>query len=122
MIGFSSPAVAAYIAVYTAVSVAVHVNTRLQIGPLRWFFGSPEFHHWHHSNEADARDRNFASIISFWDVAFGTVFLPKGRVPKIYGTSDPIPAGYVDQLIYPFRGKRPEGALSAGPALAEPIP
>lgn len=113
ILGFSTAAIVAYLVIYSYMSVVVHVNTRLQIGPLRWFLGSPEFHHWHHSNEHDARDRNFASIISFWDVAFGTVFLPRNRIPQSYGIDDFMPQGYVDQLIQPFRRKTAEPAATA---------
>ncbi|MEI9932972.1 MAG: sterol desaturase family protein [Rhizomicrobium sp.] len=119
VLGFSPEAIAGYVAIYSYMSAAVHVNTRLKTGPLRWVFGSPEFHHWHHSNERDARDHNFASIISFWDVLFGTVFLPRNRVPQVYGISDPMPSGYVDQLIHPFRRKAAE---SAGTAAIAPAP
>ncbi len=113
ILGFSTAAIVAYLVIYSYMSVAVHVNTRLRTGPLRWIFGSPEFHHWHHSNERDARDRNFASIISFWDVAFGTVFLPRNRIPVSYGIDDFMPAGYVDQLIQPFRPKSAEPDAAA---------
>ncbi|HTT98577.1 MAG TPA: hypothetical protein VMF58_11050, partial [Rhizomicrobium sp.] len=71
-------------------------------GPFKWLLGSPEFHHWYHSNEHAARDRNFAAIFSLWDVAFGTVFLP-GDAPRVYGIDEPVPPGYADQLLHPFR-------------------
>lgn len=106
LLGFSPAAIAIYGGVYSWVSLAVHANTRFTTGPLRRIVSSPEFHHWHHSNETDARDRNFASIISFWDFIFGTAFLPEGRRPKIYGTDENIPASYIDQLLYPFRRQR----------------
>lgn len=106
LLGFSTASIAIYGAIYFWVSFAVHTNTRLTIGPLRRLIGSPEFHHWHHSNELDARDRNFAAIISFWDFAFGTAFLPRGRTPKIYGIDDPVPPNYIDQVFHPFRRHR----------------
>jgi sterol desaturase/sphingolipid hydroxylase (fatty acid hydroxylase superfamily) len=106
-LGFSPAAIAIYAAVYSWISFAVHTNTRLTIGPLRRLIGSPEFHHWHHSNEVDVRDRNFASIISLWDFAFGTAYLPKGRKPTIYGIDDPMPSGYIGQLLHPFRESGP---------------
>lgn len=102
LLGFSPVAIGVYLLVYSYIAVAVHLNTRVTIGPLKWVIGSPEFHHWHHSNEADARDRNFAAIIPLWDVLFGTIFLPR-RAPRAYGIDEDMPPGYVDQTFHPFR-------------------
>jgi sterol desaturase/sphingolipid hydroxylase (fatty acid hydroxylase superfamily) len=70
---------------------------------------SPEFHHWHHSAERDAHDRNFASLVASWDVLFGTVFLPKGRQPLHYGIDEHVPAGWIGRFFHPFRA-RPDDA------------
>jgi len=80
-----------------------HANVRLQYGPLRYVLVSPEFHHWHHSAEREAHDRNYAGLLAFWDVLFGTMHLPRGRQPLHYGVDERIPAGYVNQLFHPFR-------------------
>jgi sterol desaturase/sphingolipid hydroxylase (fatty acid hydroxylase superfamily) len=117
MLGFSPAAIALYVTIFGWVSLAVHANTRITIGPLRWLCASPEFHHWHHSNEREARDHNFASVLSLWDVAFGTAFLPRGRVPKIYGIDQDMPRTYADQLLHPFR--RPPRAPVAAVQPAE---
>jgi sterol desaturase/sphingolipid hydroxylase (fatty acid hydroxylase superfamily) len=81
----------------------VHANVRVPYGPLRWLLVSPEFHHWHHSAEREAYDRNYASLVASWDVLFGTVHLPRGRQPLRYGIDERVPAGYVERLFYPFR-------------------
>jgi sterol desaturase/sphingolipid hydroxylase (fatty acid hydroxylase superfamily) len=112
IVGFSPAAVTVYLIVYAIISVAVHLNTRLRVGPLRWLIGSPEFHHWHHSNERQAKDRNFAAIFSLWDVAFGTVYLP-GHAPSLYGVDERVPPGYVDQLCLPFRRRPKTGPETA---------
>jgi sterol desaturase/sphingolipid hydroxylase (fatty acid hydroxylase superfamily) len=80
-----------------------HANVRLPYGPLRYVLVSPEFHHWHHSTERAAHDRNFAGLLAFWDVLFGTVHLPRGCQPVHYGVDERIPAGYLKQLFHPFR-------------------
>ena len=82
----------------------VHANVRLSYGPLRWLLVSPEFHHWHHSAEREAYDRNYASLVASWDVLFGTVFLPSGRQPLKYGIDEPVPAGWIGRFFHPFRG------------------
>jgi len=73
---------------------------------LRWLFASPEFHHWHHSDNREARDKNFAGQLSFLDALFGSLHLPRGQVPTAYGLDQPMPQRYVPQLIYPFVGDR----------------
>ncbi len=43
------------------------------------------------------------------DKLFGTLHLPKdpgGRWPAGYGISEPVPAGYLRQLAWPFRRTR----------------
>ena len=81
----------------------VHANIRVPYGPLRWLVVSPEFHHWHHSAEREAHDRNYASLVASWDVLFGTVFLPRGRRPLRYGIEERIPPGWIGRFLHPFR-------------------
>src|SRR3954469_12714326 len=93
-------------------------NVRIGFGPLRLLFASPEFHHWHHSNHREARDRNFAGQLSFLDALFGSLHLPRGQLPTTYGLDRPMPQRYVPQLLYPFVGERifrskPEAATLA---------
>jgi sterol desaturase/sphingolipid hydroxylase (fatty acid hydroxylase superfamily) len=98
-------AIAVFIAVYGWQGWLVHANVRMPYGPLRWLVVSPEFHHWHHSAERDSYDRNYASLVAFWDVLFGTVHLPRGRQPLRYGLDERVPAGCVERFFYPFRGR-----------------
>jgi len=90
------------IAIFGWQSYLIHANVRLSYGPLRWVLVSPEFHHWHHSAEREAFDRNYASVVAGWDVLFGTVHLPAGRLPRAYGIADRVPTGYVARFLYPF--------------------
>ena len=68
---------------------------------------TPAFHHWHHSAEREAVDKNFAVHTPIWDILFGTFYLPD-RWPEAYGLyeRDSVPSRWTTQLIYPFRGKR----------------
>ena len=121
-------AVAVFIAVFGWQSWLVHANVRVPYGPLRWALVSPEFHHWHHAADRDAYDTNFASVLSCWDVLFGTARLPRGRRPERFGVSDPIPAGYLKRFCYPFRrtASTPKTAIEPEPrgndAAVEPEP
>jgi sterol desaturase/sphingolipid hydroxylase (fatty acid hydroxylase superfamily) len=92
-----------FIAVSGWQSWLVHANVRIAYGPLKWLLVSPEFHHWHHSAEREALDKNYASVIACWDVLFGTVHLPHGRLPMHYGIADHVPAGWVERFFHPFR-------------------
>jgi len=91
----------------------LHANVRWRWRPLQRIVATPEFHHWHHSSEADALNTNYSAFLPIWDLLFGTFFIPGGgRRPEVYGTATPVPDGFVAQLWHPFRGLRnPAGAL-----------
>lgn len=102
-LGFSEPVIAASIIFYGWQSVFLHANLRIKFGPLRWLLASPEFHHWHHSKEREARDKNFAGQLPLLDLVFGTHHFPIDRMPEKYGIDEPLPATYLAQLAHPFR-------------------
>ncbi len=57
------------------------------------------------------RNRNFAGFFSFFDLAFGTFYLPKDVKAEGFGLGDPgYPAGYLGQLLARFRRLRPGAA------------
>jgi sterol desaturase/sphingolipid hydroxylase (fatty acid hydroxylase superfamily) len=101
-LGFHPAAVAMYGLLYHWQSLLIHSNVRIDFGPLRWVLASPHFHHWHHANEEEAWDKNFSGQLPLWDMVFGTLHLPKGRMPTRYGIDAPVPDTYVGQLAYPF--------------------
>lgn len=100
---FSPAAVLMFITLYYWQSILIHSNVRLKLGPLRWLLASPEFHHWHHANHPEAFDKNFAGQLPFLDVLFGTLYMPKGKMPEKYGIDQPVPRSYLGQLAHPFR-------------------
>ncbi|MCC8962557.1 sterol desaturase family protein [Bradyrhizobium sp. Pear76] len=101
-LGFSAEAIGTYLALYYWQTWLTHANVRLSYGPLRHVLVSPEFHHWHHSSEREARDKNFAGLFSFYDVLFGSVYLPQGQKPKTFGVDEPMPSRYLPLLAHPF--------------------
>lgn len=101
-LGFSGSAVLVFMLIYKWQSVLIHANSRISFGPLNWIFASPHFHHWHHANESEAFDKNFAGQLALIDLIGGTLFLPR-RKPAQYGTDQPVPDFYHQQLIYPLR-------------------
>jgi lathosterol oxidase len=104
VLDFSEPAVITYVFLVAAQATFIHANVRWEFRPLRKIIATPPFHHWHHSAEREAVDKNFAVHTPIWDVLFGTYYLPD-RWPAEYGLSDGrnVPARWVTQLAYPFR-------------------
>lgn len=81
----------------------LHANLDWDYGPLRTVIASPRFHRWHHTSEAQGRDKNFAGLFPIWDILFGTYYMPPGKVPRVFGTDTPVPSGLLAQLAFPFR-------------------
>lgn len=105
VLGFSPVAIAAYVPFLTFYAVFLHANVSWGFGPLGWLLASPKFHRWHHTSEAQGLDRNFAGFFPWWDVIFGTYYMPRGRLPRHFGLSrEEIPESFWGQLVYPFRG------------------
>ena len=111
-LGFSEWAIGVYALLYQWQSVLIHSNVRIKFGPLRFLLASPEFHHWHHSNHREARDSNFAGQLPFLDILFGTLHMPRGRMPQSYGLDEPMPQRYAYQILYPFLGERATAAIA----------
>jgi len=114
-LGFSNPAILAFVFVYKWQSLFVHSNCLIDFGPFKWIFSSPQFHHWHHANEPAALDKNFAGQLPFLDLIGGTAYMPS-HPPTAYGTNDPAPVHYHQQLIYPFRAGRVRESAQDAPA------
>ena len=96
-----------------------HANFRIGFGPFRSVVSAPSFHHWHHSNDVEARDCNFAGLFPWIDRWFGTYHDPAGAWPRTYGIDTPMPKGYLRQLASPFvpaYGAAPAG-VNCGDAL-----
>jgi sterol desaturase/sphingolipid hydroxylase (fatty acid hydroxylase superfamily) len=102
-LGFSEIAIGMYLLLYYWQSFLIHANLRIRFGPLRWLLASPEFHHWHHSNHREARNKNFAGQLPVLDLLLGTLHMPRGKMPERYGIDEPVPRTYLSQLLYPFQ-------------------
>lgn len=108
VLGFSLQALTVYVFVVAAQATFIHANVRWEFRALRRFVATPAFHHWHHSADREAVDKNFAVHTPIWDILFGTYFLPD-RWPAQYGLSHQrdVPGRWVTQLVYPFRRRPP---------------
>jgi sterol desaturase/sphingolipid hydroxylase (fatty acid hydroxylase superfamily) len=100
-LGFSGPVIAAHAIIYSWHSYLLHSNVNLKFGPLKWVIASPEYHHWHHANQREAYDQNYAAQLSIIDKLFNTFYLPQGKTPEKYGIDERVPRGYLSQLVTP---------------------
>ena len=111
-LGFSEGAIAAFFVMYFWQSLLIHSNVKLEFGPLGRILATPRFHHWHHANQAEAFDRNFAGQLPFIDWIFGTLYMPEREMPRRYGTDVPVPPGFLAQMIFPMT--KPEAPAPYG--------
>ncbi len=118
--GFTPEASGALAVLQIVVGVFLHANVGWRLPRLHKVVATPEFHHWHHANEAGAINSNYSGLLPIWDVVFGTFFMPHHRRPQRYGVDEFIPLGMVDQLRHPLRGLPPIRRL-LGAALRHPV-
>ena len=103
VLGFAPPAVYAYLVFVSFHAIFVHTNVRFTFGPLAGLIGTPRFHHWHHSAQPEAVDKNFAVHLPLIDRLFGTLYLPECGWPTAYGIAEgAVPESYPAQLVFPF--------------------
>ena len=106
VLGFSKEVIDAYIVIVGFQAVFNHANVSVRLGPLRYLIVTPNFHHWHHSQDDAALDRNYAAHFAFLDYLFGTAVKSDQRWPKDYGVKgDYVPVGFVQQFKFPFTWK-----------------
>ena len=88
---------------FTLYAIFLHARVDWDFGPLRAVIATPVFHRWHHSRQREAWDKNFAGLFPFWDVLFGTYYMPRGQVPEDFGITDDMPGHLPGQLWQPIR-------------------
>jgi sterol desaturase/sphingolipid hydroxylase (fatty acid hydroxylase superfamily) len=103
VLGFSKEVIDAYIVIVGFQAVFNHANVSVRLGPLRYVIVTPNFHHWHHAQDDDAIDRNYAAHFAFLDHLFGTAVQSDRKWPEHYGVKgDYVPNGFFKQLAFPF--------------------
>ncbi len=82
----------------------IHANVRMDYGILGYLFVSPRFHHWHHSVDTAAANKNYCTFFSCIDRVFGTFYLPENkRYPDAVGEGEHIRENLVVQFMHPFK-------------------
>ncbi|HTT11326.1 MAG TPA: sterol desaturase family protein [Burkholderiaceae bacterium] len=111
VLGFDKAVIDAYIILVGFQAVLNHSNVSVPLGPLARAIVTPNFHHWHHAQDREALDRNFAAHFTFLDTLFGTAVRSGAPWPQRYGVKDDyVPKGIVAQTLFPFvwNGRRPD--------------
>jgi sterol desaturase/sphingolipid hydroxylase (fatty acid hydroxylase superfamily) len=91
-----------------------HANIRTDLGPLRYLLATPQSHRIHHSIEPRHQNKNFGSLFSIWDFAFGTQYTKWDEYPETgiedrefpHETRADLPSLLVTpmrQILYPLR-------------------
>lgn len=88
-----------------------HTNFRINIGPLKYIFNSPQMHIWHHARHIpNSRPHgvNFGITLSIWDYLFKTSYIPEdGRDIELgFEGIEEFPEGFVEQSLHGLRIKK----------------
>ena len=102
--GFRPELAGVFVVVQIVTGLFLHANVRWRLRPLQRIVITPEFHHWHHTNDPRAIHSNYSVFLPVWDQVFGTYYVPADRRPDRYGIDEYMPAGMVAQLRWPLRG------------------
>jgi lathosterol oxidase len=107
MFAFPHDMIVAYLFFVTLHATWTHANFAPSIKWLEPFLIVPRFHHWHHSSQQEAIDKNFAIHFPWIDKLFGTHYFPEARWPETYGLdNEELPAGFWGQTFYPFMPRK----------------
>lgn len=104
VLGVAPEVIACYFLLYSVNGLFQHSNVRLRYGWLNYVVGSAETHRWHHARDPKTAACNFSNTTIFWDLVFGTWYLPADRGIKDIGIMDrTYPNDFWMQMSTPFR-------------------
>jgi lathosterol oxidase len=102
MLAFTQPIIVAYLIWVTLQATWTHCNFAPNVKWLEKILVMPRYHHWHHSSQKEAIDKNFAIHFPWIDKLFGTYYFPD-EWPERYGLDgEEIPEGFWRQTFMPF--------------------
>ena len=115
MLAFSQGIIMAYLVFVTLHATWTHCNFKPAVKWLEPWLVMPRYHHWHHSSQPEAIDKNFAIHFPWIDRLLGTHYDP-GHWPEHYGLSgEQEPQGFIRQTWEPFvRPNRKTSETQAG--------
>jgi sterol desaturase/sphingolipid hydroxylase (fatty acid hydroxylase superfamily) len=113
ILGGNAPAVYGFVIVDRFWNYFVHSDIKMNLGPLKYLFVTPQYHRIHHSLERRHFDKNFAGRLIVWDYLFGTIHTRFDEYPEIGIDGYPVVekstslinvAGYaIRNFLYPFQ-------------------
>jgi lathosterol oxidase len=107
MFVFSHDIIVAYLFFVTLHATWTHSNFGPTIKWLEPYVVFPRYHHWHHTSQKEAIDKNFAIHFPWIDKLFGTHYCPADTWPEHYGLdNETLPAGFWGQAFYPFSRRK----------------
>lgn len=109
VLGFSAPAINAYVILVGIQAVLAHANLRINFGWLEYVLVTPRYHHWHHARHVDYMDVNYAIHLPLVDMLMGTFKRPPANVwPEEYGVMklETVPTGIMAQTLMPLSAKK----------------
>ena len=109
VLGFSAPAINAYVILVGIQAVLAHANLRINFGWLEYVLVTPRYHHWHHARHIDYIDVIYAIHLPVIDMLMGTFKRPPTNVwPDEYGVMklETVPTGIVAQTLMPLGPKK----------------
>ena len=101
--GFSPELTGAFAVAQLLTGLFLHANVSWRLKWLHKIIITPEFHHWHHTNERDAVWTNYSTFLPIWDIIFWH-FHAENRRPQVYGVNEKIPDGIMLQLRVSSKG------------------
>jgi len=106
MLGFSQSIILAYLIFVTLHATWTHCNFGPNAKWLEKVLVMPRYHHWHHTSQKEAIDKNFAIHFPWIDKIFGTYYYPE-TWPERYGLDgEEIAPDFLRQTIDPFTGRK----------------
>src|ERR1043166_6759266 len=106
MILFQMNIIFAYLIFVTLHATWTHCNFGPNAKWLEKFLVMPRYHHWHHTSQKEAIDKNFAIHFPWIDRIFGTYYYPD-EWPQRYGLDgEEIAPGFLQQTIEPFTKRK----------------
>lgn len=116
LLGVDPQVLAVVVAFLYLYAVFIHADLDWDYGVFRYVFVSPVYHRWHHTQEEAGLDKNYSGLFPFWDILFGSCYLPRDRKPHNFGTRSPVPETFLPQMLYPFVPKRYQSCSGASDA------
>src|SRR5260221_6521709 len=106
MLGFSQTIILAYLVFVTLHATWTHCNFGPNAKWLEKVLVMTRYHHWHHTSQKEAIDKNFAIHFPWIDRIFGTYYYPD-EWPERYGLDrENIAHGFLGQTIEPFTKRK----------------